>query len=286
MLHKDLHEDNRRAWNEATAVHNSHKHDQAAFLRSGGTTLFPEELALLGDIAGAALVHLQCNAGQDSLSLAKLGAEVTGVDISDTAIDFAEQLSHDSGIPATFERMDVYDWLEQTARGERRFDVVFSSYGALCWLSDIETWARGIAAILRPGGRFVIVEFHPFAMTFDEQWKHAAPYFAEGRTISYDSGIGDYVKMSGPPLAPSGYLDGVQDFVNPHPGHEWPWGIGELLTAFLEAGMQITAFEEYPYENGCKQFKRMREMPGHRMYPPEDVPSLPLMFGLAARKPS
>src|SRR4051812_10965825 len=104
MLRKQMHEENRVAWNAATEAHNSHKVDQAGFFREGGSTLFPEEVELLGDIAGLSLVHLQCNAGQDTLSLARLGATVTGVDISDTAIDFARQLSADSGVPATFVR--------------------------------------------------------------------------------------------------------------------------------------------------------------------------------------
>src|SRR5688572_15837941 len=106
MLRKGMHEENRVAWNAATAAHNSHKRDQAKFFREGGSTLFPEEIELLGDINGLSLVHLQCNAGQDALSLAGLGATVTAVDISDTAIDFARQLSADSGIPATFIRSD------------------------------------------------------------------------------------------------------------------------------------------------------------------------------------
>src|SRR5690242_3739635 len=106
-MRKEFHEDNRLAWNEATIAHNSHKGDQAAFFCNGGTTLRPEEVHLLGNIQGLSLVHLQCNAGQDTLSLARLGATVTGVDISDTAIDFARQLAHDSGIAATFLRADV-----------------------------------------------------------------------------------------------------------------------------------------------------------------------------------
>ena len=80
MRHRHLHEENRRSWNAATAAHNTHKVDQAAFLRSGGSTLFPEELELLGAVEGLRIAHLQCNAGQDSLSLAALGATVTGVD--------------------------------------------------------------------------------------------------------------------------------------------------------------------------------------------------------------
>ena len=169
MDNKRFHEDNRRSWNAATEAHNSHKQDQAAFFRAGGSTLFPEERELLGDVAGSSLVHLQCNAGQDSLSLAALGADVTGVDISDTAIAFARQLSADAGIPATFERADVYDWLADAA--PERFDIAFSSYGALVWLSDIRSWARGVARILKPAGRCVLVDFHPFASIFGWDWK-------------------------------------------------------------------------------------------------------------------
>ena len=107
MLKKDLHEANRLSWNAATRAHNSHKGDQARFLREGGSTLHPEELELLGELRGRSLLHLQCNSGQDTLSLAARGALVTGVDISDEAISFARRLSADSGLPATFERAFV-----------------------------------------------------------------------------------------------------------------------------------------------------------------------------------
>src|SRR5687768_17297343 len=149
QLVSELHEQNRRSWNYATRAHNAHKGDQAAFLRGGGSTLFPEELELLGDVGGKRVVHLQCNAGQDSLSIAARGAHVTGVDISDEAIGFARTLSAESGIAATFERADVFDWLASAAE---QFDIAFASYGALCWLSDVPTWARGVARVLAPGG--------------------------------------------------------------------------------------------------------------------------------------
>lgn len=154
-MRKDLHEANRLSWNAATQAHNSHKIDQAGFLRRGGSTLFAEELALLGDVRGLRIAHLQCNAGQDSLSLAALGALVTGVDISDEAIAFARRLSTDSGIAANFTRADIYDWLErEAAENPASYDIAFSSYGFLCWLSDLTVWAKGIHAILKPGGRF------------------------------------------------------------------------------------------------------------------------------------
>ncbi len=195
MVRKDSHEINRVAWNAATDAHNSHKRDQVAFFRNGGDTLFPEEIDLLGDVTGRTLVHLQCNSGQDSLSLARRGAVVTGVDISDTAIAFARRLSAETGIPATFVRADVYDWLAETAAHGPRFDLAFASYGALVWLSDIRAWAAGVAAVLNPGGRLVVVEFHPFANVFDWDWSHKFPYFGDAEGMHWDSGVG---RLRGP----------------------------------------------------------------------------------------
>ncbi len=278
------HEANRRAWNAATPAHNSHKADQAAFLRAGGSTLFPEEITLLGDLRGKALLHLQCNAGQDTLSLAARGARVVGVDISDYAIEFARQLAADADIPATFERADIYDWFAEARAAGRQFDLVFCSYGFLCWLSDLRGWARGIASALKPGGRFVAVEFHPFAMVFDDDWSLTSDYSTGGRPLDWPSGVGDYVAPSGDGLTPSGWVEGVTDFQNPHPGHEWQWGLGEVVTALIEAGLTLETLREYPYTNGEKSFDGMREGAGKRMYPPEGTPSLPLMFGLAARR--
>src|SRR5215470_7843904 len=168
-----LHEQNRRSWDEATRAHNSHKADQARFYREGGNKLYPEEVELLGDLHGQSVVHLQCNSGQDTLSLRRLGAaKVLGIDISDEAITFARRLSAESGVAASFARADVYDWLGAAATGAERWDVVYCSYGAVIWLSDLAAWARGIAAILERGGRFVTVDYHPVVMMFDEELRH------------------------------------------------------------------------------------------------------------------
>ncbi len=283
MLRKDMHEENRIAWNAATEAHNSHKADQAGFFRNGGSTVYPEELELLGNIAGKKLVHLQCNAGQDTLSLARFGADVTGVDISDTAIDFACKLSADSGIPAAFHRADVFDWMAESAAKGEEFDIAFSSYGAINWLTDIAGWAKGVASILKPGGKLVLVEFHPFVMTMEWDWNFTYSYF-DSKGITFESGVGDYVAMSGEALTPSGYLEGVKDFKNPHRSHEFVWSISEILTGLVHAGLILTAFNEYPYMNGAKIFNGMRETDGGRMIPPEHIPSLPLMYGLSAEK--
>lgn len=278
-----FHEDNRLSWNTATEAHNSHKGNQAAFLRDG-STLFPEELELLGSIDGRHLLHLQCNSGQDTLSLAKHGAIVAGVDISDTAIAFAGQLSIDAGIPATFERADIIDWMKDAADEGSQFEIVFCSYGALVWLSDLKLWARGIASVLAAGGRFVVIEFHPAAYIFDERWQHRYSYFGNGRPQT-NNGVGDYVAGAGAALVPWGYERGVENFVNPHRAHEFQWTLSDVVMALIEAGLEIEQLREYPYANGAQLYERMVELPGRRMIPPPDVPSLPLMFGLTARKP-
>ncbi len=282
-MRKDIHETNRLAWNAATQAHNSHKGDQARFLREGGSTLFPEEVELLGDLAGASLVHLQCNAGQDTLSLAKLGATVTGVDISDEAIAFATQLSTDSGIPATFVRSDIFDWFaEAAARGEQ-YDRVFSSYGTIMWLSDIIAWGRGIASVLKPGGEFVLVEFHPFGLMFNEKFERDWPYFSPEPIIE-SAGVGDYVAYSKEGLVPWGYEEGVTDFTNPHPSGEFAWGLGDVVTALIDAGLRLEVLREYEYSNGCPRFDGSVQREGGRFYLPEGVPNMPQMFAVRARK--
>lgn len=281
MVRKDFHEANRLSWNAATDAHNSHRCNQAEFLRDGGSTLFPDEIELLGDIKDKSLIHLQCNAGQDTLSLARLGAKVTGVDISDTAIDFARRLSADSSIPATFHRMDVYDWLATT---EERFDVAFTSYGVLCWLSDLKAWGAGITRILKPGGRFVLLDFHPTYNLFENDWQLLIPGMG-GALQYFEGGIGDYVADSGAAAAPSGYDEGIKNFQNPHPVYEFAWGIGDIVTSLLDAGLRLTALREYPYSNGFKRFPDMREIAGSRFIMPEGRPEIPLMLGITAAKP-
>jgi SAM-dependent methyltransferase len=282
---RDLHEQNRLSWNAAVGAHESHRGDLARFLREGGSTLFPEERALLGNLDGKTLAHLQCNSGGDSLSLVLLGATVTGVDISDEAISSARNLSSEADIPADFVRADVYDWLEATAReGRRRFDVVLSSYGVVCWLPDLDAWAGGVAAILRAGGRLVLVDFHPVAEMFDERWNRSHAYPSGGEPRLLREGVGDYVGESEGGLTPAGFVEGARGFENPHRCHLFRWGLGEVVTALSRAGLRIVALEEYPYSNGERLFDRMRELPGRRMLPPGDVPVLPLMYGISAEK--
>lgn len=277
-----LTEETRESWNHATRAHNSHKRDQAAFFRDGGSTLFPEELELLGDVRGKALLHLQCNAGQDTLSLARLGARVTGVDLSDEAIAFATSLARAADLEATFVRADVYDWLEEAARLPARFDLAFASYGALPWLSDLDAWVRGVAAILSPGGRLVLVEFHPIVWSIDASFRLVGDdYFAEGRPFSEP--VKDYVGAAGPLLAPSGFEAGSSESENPHVAHAFQWTLGDVVTSVARAGLSIDVVREYPHANGCRLIEGLVETEGRRLVPPPGIARIPLMFGIAAR---
>jgi SAM-dependent methyltransferase len=284
MDRRDLREQNRVSWNAVVGAHDSHRGDLSRLFREGGSTLFREERDLLGELEGRSLVHLQCNSGGDSISLARLGATVTGVDLSDEAVSSARDLADKTGIKVTFERADVYDWLQTAARENRHFDVAFASYGVICWLSDLSDWACGIAGILNPGGRFVLVDFHPAADIFDRDGSQVNDYPSGGEPLLLEEGVGDYVAASGGGLTPAGFMEGVRDFQNPEGCYLFRWGLGEVVTALAEAGLKITALEEYPYANGERKFAGMRELPGKRMVPPEHVPKIPLMYGIRAEK--
>jgi SAM-dependent methyltransferase len=284
MDRRDLREQNRVSWNAVVGAHESHRGDLSRFFSEGGSTLFQEECDLLGKLEGRSLVHLQCNSGGDSISLTRLGATVTGVDVSDEAVSSARDLAEKTGIRATFERADVYDWLEEASREGRRFDVAFASYGVICWLPDLRIWAGGIAGILNPGGCFVLIDFHPAADIFDRAWNHVNDYPSGGEPLLLDRGVGDYVAASGGGLTPAGFVEGVRDFENPEGCYLFRWGLGEVVTALAEAGLRITALEEYPYANGERKFAGMRELPGKRMVPPEHIPTVPLMYGIRAER--
>src|ERR687890_1426291 len=284
MDRRDLREQNRLSWNAVVSAHDSHRGDLSRFFSEGGSTLFQEERDLLGDLEGRSLVHLQCNSGGDSISLARLGATVTGVDISDEAVSSARDLAEKTGIRVNFERADVYDWLQKASHEGRRFDVAFASYGVICWLPDLRTWAGGIAGILNPGGRFVLIDFHPAAEIFDRDWNHVNDYPYGGELLLLNEGVGDYVAESDGGLTPAGFVEGTRGFENPEPCHLFRWGLGEIVTALAGTELGILALKEYPYSNGERHFGGMRELPGRRMVPPEGVPAVPLMYGISAEK--
>ncbi len=187
----------------------------------------------LGDIAGADLIHLQCHIGTDTVSLARLGANVTGLDFSPSALTAARKLAVDAGAQIEFVEASVFD--AAAVLGSEKFDVVYTGIGALCWLADISAWAKVVAALLRPGGRLFIREGHPvlWALDFpreDDLLVIRYPYF-ETETGTEFCETTTYVESDGVLSSP----DTVQ----------WNHGLGEIVTALINAGLQITRLDEH-----------------------------------------
>jgi len=191
------------------------------------------DLPRLGDLTGQRGVHLQCHIGTDTLSLARLGAQMTGVDFSPAALAEARQLAARLGLAVDFVQSDVYD--APTALTASDFDFVFTGIGALCWLPDVRRWARTVSALLRPGGRLFIREGHPVLWSLDDMRQDGLlvidfPYFERTEPMVFDY--------------PGTYVETDVTFEH-NVTHEWNHGLGEIVTALLDAGMQITALEEH-----------------------------------------
>jgi SAM-dependent methyltransferase len=188
---------------------------------------------LLGDIRGLRGVHLQCHIGTDTISLARLGATMTGLDFSPAALAQARELARRTGSATDFVEADVYD--AAAVLGTGRFDLVYTGIGALCWLPDIRRWAQLVASLLAPGGRLFIREGHPMLWTLADSRPDGLlvvdlPYFERPEPSIWDEG-GTYV---------------ATDTVFEHNvSHEWNHGLGETVTALLEAGMTLTGLAEH-----------------------------------------
>lgn len=219
---------NRKAWNNKTLAHlQSSFYDMDGF-RAGQSSLKSIELELLGDIQGKTLLHLQCHFGQDTLSLCRMGAQVTGVDLSDRAIDTARELAAEMQLDARFICCDVYDLLQQAVE---LYDIVFTSYGTIGWLPDLKKWAQVIAKSLKPGGKFVMAEFHPVVWMFDNQFKEVGyHYFNTGKIVETEQGT--YADRNAPI---------EQEYVC------WNHSLGEVLQSLMDAGLTLQHFGELDY---------------------------------------
>jgi len=219
---------NRELWNKKTPVHVASKfYDVEGFI-AGKTSLNPAELDSLGDVKGKSLLHLQCHFGQDSLSWARLGADVTGVDLSDKAIDEAKKLNDKLGLNAEFICCNVYDLKEHL---DKKFDIVLTSYGTIGWLPDLNKWAEIISHFLKPGGTFFIAEFHPVLWMFNENFtEFQYSYFNDVPII-------ETVKNT--------YTDGDAEINLLSYG--WNHPLSEIFTPLLKNNFKISEFKEYPY---------------------------------------
>jgi SAM-dependent methyltransferase len=203
---------------------------------------------LLGDISGLRGVHLQCHIGTDTISLARLGADMTGLDFSPASIAQARGIAGLAGAGVRFVQAEVYDAL--TVLEPRSFDLVYTGIGALCWLPDIARWAGVVAGLLRPGGRLFIREGHPMLWALEDARPDRLlvveyPYFERGEPMVFDEG-GTYVET---------------DAVFTHNRtHEWNHGLGEIITALMTAGMDLTGLAEHdsvPWEALPGQMERI-----------------------------
>jgi 2-polyprenyl-3-methyl-5-hydroxy-6-metoxy-1,4-benzoquinol methylase len=219
---------NRQSWNNRTETHlKSEFYDLDGFL-NGKTSLNEIELNLLGNIKGKTILHLQCHFGQDSISLSRLGADVTGVDLSDKAIESAKQIAKDTNSNAKFICCDIYDL---TKHLDEKFDVVFTSYGTIGWLPDLDKWAKIISKFLKPGGQFVFVEFHPVVWMFDDNFDQVAyRYFNSGAIIETENGT--YADKN---------ADISQSYVM------WNHGLSEVINNLIGNGLQINSLDEFDY---------------------------------------
>jgi SAM-dependent methyltransferase len=219
---------NKQSWNKKTPIHlTSDFYDLEGFLK-GNTSLNPIELALLGDIKGKSILHLQCHFGQDTLSLGRMGADVTGIDLSDKAIESANELAIKIGVDATFICCNIYDLPNLL---DEKFDIVFTSYGTIGWLPDLDKWAEVVSTHLKPEGKFVFVEFHPVVWMFDDNFeKIGYNYFNTGPIIEIYNGT---------------YADKTADLSQEYV--MWNHGMSEVLNALIKNNIQINSFDEFDF---------------------------------------
>ncbi len=258
MPHSE-HEKNRAMWNEIVEIHINHPEYATEKFIAGGSSLKKLELGELGDVRGKKLLHLMCQFGLDTLSWAREGAIVTGADISDRSVELARELSAKSGVPGTFVRSDV---LDLTGKIDDHFDIVYQSYGTLCWLGDLKRWAQVVAHYLKPGGTFLLIDDHPAHFLFSEP---GLSYFAD--KPDYFENEPDYCDRS---------------YRRKNVSVEWIHSISELLTSLIDTGLVIEKFQEfdYGYYHEGEGWTKIED----RWYPPTGPSKHPLMLLVRATK--
>lgn len=257
-------ETNKRHWDDVAPVHGRAYNTDP--LLSGGHLLDPVQVEELGAIAGKKLLHLQCHIGTDSLSLARLGAEVTGVDFSGESLKVARELAKRSGLEARFIEtalFDLPDVLDET------FDMVYTSLGVLNWISDIRQWALIISRYLEPGGVLYLMESHPFMHVFDDETdglsvRHS--YFSGGEAIEWPGDWPDYADSS---------------YISSHPTMEFLWTISQIHNSLVDAGLRIQFIHEFDFMH-WKGLASMERCEDGMWRLPDPLARIPLLFSLKA----
>jgi 2-polyprenyl-3-methyl-5-hydroxy-6-metoxy-1,4-benzoquinol methylase len=257
---------NRARWDEAAPLHaRSALYDLDGF-RGGRDDIRPFEHDELGPVSGLELLHLQCHLGTDTLSWARHGARVSGLDFSSNSVQIARGLAVDCGLDGEFWCADVYDAVD--AVEGRTFDVVYTGIGALGWLPDLGRWARVVAALLRPGGVLYLVEIHPLVIGV----------VGDGRTLTqdvFDASFTAWDEKGGTYAAPDAMLKHNVSYERVHT-------ISEVITAVLDAGLTLELFHEQSYTNAPWPWAERGDDGYYRL--PDGWPRFPLTYSLKARK--
>ena len=255
------HEKNRAAWNEMVERHLDHPDYRTREFLEGASTLRRIELEAIGEVRGKRLLHLMCQFGLDTLSWARRGAIVTGVDISDRSIALAEELKRRAGLDAEFVRCDVLDLIGVI---DDRFDIVFQSYGTHTWLADLPAWANVVHHYLKPGGIFFMVDEHPVNVLF----LHDPPidYFTREPLRSVDA----------PDYCDTNYRVKSEQV-------EWQHPLSDILNALIGAGLTIERVEEYPFSYYRRKPDWYHDDDWY-WYPPGGPARYPLMMSIKARR--
>jgi len=266
---EDPKEANRKRWDERVPHHLSSEFYDLEGFKQGKTSLMGIEFKELGDVSGKSILHIQCHFGMDSLSLARMGAKVTGVDFSGEAIVQAQRLSEELGIPARFIQADIYD-LDKIL--EERFDIVFTSYGVLCWLPDIDRWGEIMASHVRPGGFFYIVENHPFGILIDEnvmeRFQTGLPYFSRKIFRYEEEGT---------------YIDADLRLEN-KVSYEWVHTMGDIINSLIRNGLRIEFLHEFPF-SFSPIHPSMEKCEDGYWYFKDTGFNIPMIFSLRACRP-
>ena len=274
MSDQEYMDSNRQRWNEMVEVHEKSAFYDVASFKAGRISVTNLERAEVGDVSGKSLLHLQCHFGMDTLSWARLGAVVTGVDYSEQAIDLARSLARELGIDASFVCSNVYDLPNETLIPDK-FDIVYTSLGVLSWLPDLKPWGKIITHYLKRGGTFYVLEAHPFLYTLEEgnqDLKVGYPYFTR-EALRFD---GDH-----------SYADS-KTVLEHKTEYGWNHSLSEIMNALLSQGLDLEFLHEFPF-CGWSYFADMEEVEiggdkWHQLKDPRKREMVPQMFSLKAKK--
>lgn len=263
---EDYIEVNKKLWNDKVEIHaKSEFYDVDAFI-AGKQVLNAIELDLLGDLNGKSVLHLQCHFGQDSIELSRMGARVLGVDLSDKAIDKANWLAEQCGTDTKFICADVYDTPNHI---DEKFDIVFTSYGTVGWLPDMDRWAAVVNHFLKPDGKFVFAEFHPVVWMMDYEFsKIDYSYFNIEPIIEEEPGT---------------YTNPEAPIKNKE--FSWNHPISEVVGALLKQGLNLKELNEFDY-SPYPCFKNLLKLEDKKYQIKGLEGKLPMVYSLLMNKPS